>query len=167
MAVAAHKRIRVLRVDDEPAITDLTATVLEREDDRFTVETATSADDGLERTNAHPPDCVVSDYNMPGTDGLESLQAVREKHPDIPFIYFTGEGTDAVASDAIFAGVTDYLQKGSGSEQYELLANRLEDAVTTHRSQQVAQQRTERLELFFQESPPELSSGTTTAESNG
>lgn len=42
MAVASHKRIRVLRVDDELAITDLTATFLEREDDRFTAETASS-----------------------------------------------------------------------------------------------------------------------------
>ncbi len=38
---------QVLHVDDDPAITDLTGTVLEREDDRFVVETATSADGRL------------------------------------------------------------------------------------------------------------------------
>jgi PAS domain S-box-containing protein len=153
MSINAQERIQILHVDDEASLRELTATFLEGEDDRFAVETATSADEGLERINDRPPDCVVSDYNMPGMDGIEFLQAVREGYPDLPFILFTGKGSEAVASDAISTGVTDYLQKGVGSEQYELLANRIENAVGTHRSQLVAQRRKERLELFFQESP--------------
>jgi PAS domain S-box-containing protein len=153
MAITSQEPIQVLHVDDEPSLTDLTATFLEREDDRFTVETAISADEGLQVLDDHLPDCIVSDYNMPGMDGVEFLQAVREDHPDLPFILFTGKGSEAVASDAISAGVTHYLQKGTGSERYELLANRIENAVATYRSQRVAQQRKERLELFFQKSP--------------
>jgi len=48
MSVTSQREIRVLHVDGEPSLTDLPATFLEREDDRFTVETATSADEGLE-----------------------------------------------------------------------------------------------------------------------
>ncbi|MFC7116617.1 PAS domain S-box protein [Natronoarchaeum sp. GCM10025703] len=129
MPLSSHQDIQILHVDDDPSITDLTGTFLEREDDRFAVQTATSADEGLENINDRPPDCVVSDYNMPGTDGIEFLQAVREEYPDLPFILFTGEGSETVASDAIAAGVTDYLQKGSGTERYELLANRIRNAV--------------------------------------
>jgi PAS domain S-box-containing protein len=125
--------IQVLHVEDESDFADLTATFLEREDDQFTVETATTADDGLERIDARRPDCVVSDYNMPGMNGLEYLQAVRERYPDLPFILFTGKGSEAVASDAISAGVTDYLRKQSGTEQYELLANRIRNAVDARR----------------------------------
>ena len=128
--------IEVLHVEDESDFADLTATFLEREDDQFTVETATSAEEGLERIRDHPPDCVVSDYNMPGMNGLQFFRAVRERYPDLPFILFTGKGSEAIASDAISAGVTDYLQKGSGTERYELLANRIRNAVQARREAQ-------------------------------
>ena len=139
--------ISVLHVDDDPSITDLTATFLERENDRFTVETATSANEGLETLADRPPDCVVSDYNMPGVDGIEFLRAVREDHPDLPFILYTGKGSEAVASEAIAANVTDYLQKGSGSEQYELLANRIRNAVQARRETERADRQEQLMRL--------------------
>ena len=125
--------INVLHVDDEPAITDLTASFLKREDDRFRIQTATSANEGLDIINDCRPDCIVSDYDMPEMDGIEFLQTVREEFPTLPFILFTGEGSETVASDAIAANVTDYLQKGSGSERYKLLTNRICNAVKAQR----------------------------------
>lgn len=147
MPFSSHQEIQILHVDDEPSITDLTGTFLEREDDRFAVQTATSADEGVVNINDRPPDCVVSDYNMPGTDGIEFLQAVREEYPDLPFILFTGKGSEAVASDAIAAGVTDYLQKGSGTERYELLANRIRNAVRTRRETERADRQEQLMRL--------------------
>ena len=135
MSDTSRQQIRILHVDDEPDFADLTRAFLEQEDDRFTVETAASADDGLAELGDRPPDCVVSDYNMPGKDGLEFLQTVRERHPALPFILFTGKGTEEVASDAVSAGATDYLRKGSGTGQYSLLANRIRNAVTQYRSE--------------------------------
>lgn len=139
--------ISVIHVDDEPSLTDLTATFLERENDRFDVETAVSADEGLDTISDRPPDCIVSDYNMPGMDGIEFLRAVREEHPDLPFILFTGEGSETIASEAISAGVTDYLQKGSGSEQYELLTNRIQNAVQARRETQRADRREQQMRM--------------------
>jgi PAS domain S-box-containing protein len=132
--------IGVLHVDDDRSFADLTRTFLERIDEQFTVRTATSADDGLATLDSNPPDCIVSDYDMPGTDGLEFLEAVRLESPDLPFILFTGKGSEEVASDAIAVGVTDYLQKGSGTEQYELLANRIRNAVRARREARRADQ---------------------------
>ena len=138
MAYGSRGQIRVLHVDDDSDITDLTATFLERENDRISVETAHSPNEGLEKTNDRPPDCVVSDYNMPGMDGIEFLRKVREDHPNLPFIIFTAKGSEAVASEAISAGVTDYLQKSPGSEQYEILANRIGNAVQRRREKKRA-----------------------------
>ena len=124
--------IDVLHVDDDPDFTDLAATFLERVDSRIAVRAAGSAAEGRDVLADHDVDCIVSDYDMPGADGIELLEAVREEYPDLPFILYTGKGSEEVASDAISAGVTDYLQKGTGSEQYELLANRIVNAVDAH-----------------------------------
>jgi PAS domain S-box-containing protein len=122
-------------VDDDPDFGDLTATFLERKDDRFTVQTATSAAEAIDRIEDRQPDCIVSDYDMPGQNGIEFLQSVRDRWTDLPFILFTGEGSERVASEAISNGATDYLQKGNGSDQYELLANRIKNAVSQYRSE--------------------------------
>lgn len=127
--------IAVLHVDDDPEIADVTATFIERQDERLAVETATSASDGLERLAENTVDCIVSDYNMSGKNGVEFLEAVREIHPDLPFILYTGKGSEEVASEAISAGVTDYLQKESGTSQYEVLANRILNVVEQQRAQ--------------------------------
>jgi PAS domain S-box-containing protein len=123
--------ITVLHVDDEPNFAELTATFLKRENSDFEVLTETSADAALERLDDDTDsiDCIVSDYQMPGMDGIELLKTVREECPELPFILFTGKGSEAVAGRAISNGVTDYLQKESGTDQYTVLANRITNTV--------------------------------------
>ena len=93
------ENVRILHVDDEPSFADMAATFIQREHERFSVETATSAEDGLDQLASKQFDCVVSDYDMPGQNGIEFLKAVREIDPDLPFILFTGKGSEEVASD--------------------------------------------------------------------
>ena len=124
--------IRVLHVDDDLDFADLTAEFLERKNERMRVETTDRVADAFDRIG--DVDCVVSDFDMPGTNGIEFLKRIRDDHPDLPFILFTGKGSEDVASDAIAAGVTDYLQKDPGSGQYTVLANRIENAVEKYRA---------------------------------
>ena len=132
---AGERTIHVLHVDDESGMRETTSMWLERVNERFAVRTADSAEAALDRVDEEPIDCVVSDYDMPGTNGLELLEAVRNRHPDLPFILFTGKGSEEIASEAISAGVTDYLQKEVGTDQYTLLANRIERAVSERRTE--------------------------------
>ena len=127
-------QIRVLHVDDEPSFAEMAAALLEQEDDRFVVETVSSASEGKRRLDGTAFDCVISDYEMPDENGIDFLNAVREEYPELPFILFTGKGSEAVASEAILAGVTEYLQKQAGVEQYELLAHRIKNAVGHHQT---------------------------------
>lgn len=128
--------IHVLHVDDDPGLTDMVAAFLEREDERIAVQTATNATEAQNILSTDRIDCIISDYEMPGPNGIEFLEGVRESNPDIPFILYTGKGSEEVASDAISAGVSDYLQKESGTEQYELLANEVRKLVEKYRTEQ-------------------------------
>lgn len=137
--------IRVLHVDDDPAFTDLVGTFLEREDDRITVETATSPTEVLQHLNIAAFDCIVSDYEMPQQNGVEFLEAIRKRQADIPFILYTGKGSEEIASDAISAGVTDYLQKQTGTGQYTVLANRISNTVEQYRARKAVEDTEQKL----------------------
>jgi PAS domain S-box-containing protein len=137
--------VRVLHVDDNPDFADIAAAALEAQSDRIEVVTTTSASEGLDRLT-DDIDCIVSDYDIPGMDGIEFLRAVREECPERPFVLFTGKGSEEIASEAVSAGVTDYLQKTGGIEQYELLAKKVLDAVETDRGRRARRQQLQAIE---------------------
>jgi PAS domain S-box-containing protein len=56
-------------------------------------------------------DLIISDYLVPGFDGLEALALAREESPDIPFIFFSGAMGDGVAVETLRAGANDYVLK--------------------------------------------------------
>lgn len=137
------ERIHVLHVDDEPDMLDVTKSLLERESEAITVRSERSPTAALDLLD--DVDCVVSDYSMAEMDGVQFLEKVRESHPDLPFILFTGKGTEEVAADAIFAGVTDYVQKG-GPDVYLLLVTHIERFVEKYRTERDIERRIKAME---------------------
>ena len=129
------ERIRVLHVDDDPEFAAQFAEGLEREDDRFETTIATTAREGLARLETDRIDCLVSEYDLVDIDGLALLERVRDRDERAPFVLCTDAGSEALASDAIAAGVTDYVQKETASGEFPVLANRLVNAVETARTQ--------------------------------
>ena len=120
---------RVLHVDDSEAFLDVATTYLERETDDITVLTENDPEDALDYIADNRVDCIVSDYEMPVMDGLAFLEAVRTRDGEIPFILFTGKGSEEVAAQAIDAGVDSYLRKKSGQAQFTVLVNRINTLV--------------------------------------
>ncbi|TKX77134.1 PAS domain S-box protein, partial [Halorubrum sp. SD626R] len=147
--------IRVLHVDDEPSFLDLAATYLERLDAEFRVRSETDVEAALDvlGDDTERIDCIVSDYEMPGADGLTFLERVRDRGFEVPFVLFTGKGSEEIASEAISAGATDYIQKQAGSDQYAVLANRVRNAVDQHRARRALAASEERLSRYIEQSP--------------
>jgi PAS domain S-box-containing protein len=119
----------VLYIDDEPDDLELGRLFLER-DGELRVETCGSALEGLAALRERPYDAVISDYQMPGMDGISFLKAVRAEFGDLPFVLFTGRGREEIAIAAINEGVDRYVQKGGNPvAQYAELAHGIRQAV--------------------------------------
>ncbi|MCK4269950.1 MAG: response regulator, partial [Methanogenium sp.] len=103
--------IHTLLVDDEPMLLDIAKLFIERTGE-VTVETAESAEEGYGKIKTRDYDIVVSDYEMPGMNGIEFLRTLREEANSIPFIIFTGRGREDVVIEALNYGVDYYIQKG-------------------------------------------------------
>jgi len=139
--------ITVLHVDDQSEFRELAQAFPERVAPELRVLTAGSAEDALGLLATRDVDCVVSDYDMPGQNGIEFLRTLRERGCSLPFILFTGKGSEEVACKAISAGVTDYLQKAGNVKQYEVLANRIRNATERDRTERHVQQVYEAIDL--------------------
>jgi PAS domain S-box-containing protein len=121
--------ISVLYVDDEESLLEIARLFLE-ETGEFRIGTAISAKDALKDDSIRSYDAIVSDYQMPGMDGIAFLKLVRERFGDIPFILFTGRGREEVVIDAINNGADFYIQKGGDPEaQFAELAHKIRQSV--------------------------------------
>jgi CheY-like chemotaxis protein len=121
--------IRVLVVDEDEDVLELTETFLEREADALSVLTEPRANAAVDRATDDDIDCVVSDYRMPEMDGLELFETVRNRDGDLPFFLVTAAADEKTLNRAEDAGVTGFIQKGAGTDHYTDLANRIIDAV--------------------------------------
>jgi two-component system nitrogen regulation response regulator GlnG len=101
---------RVLLVDDDPAMTlDQVAHALGPQGLR--IDVARTAEEGLRRVEAHPPDVILLDVHLPDLPGLEAYQRIRQIDGRIPVIFITWAATADTAIEAMKEGAYDYLFK--------------------------------------------------------
>lgn len=97
------------------------------------VQTANAALATLDETG--DVQCVVSDHELPEVDGISLLETVRVQYPNFPFIIFTSEGSEAIASRAIHARVTDYLITDRFANQWDRVTELIKQAIGFHQAQ--------------------------------
>jgi PAS domain S-box-containing protein len=128
--------IRVLQVDDDVTFLKVAKQCLEIEDG-FQVDTALSVEEAMEKMKERTYDAVVSDYVMPGKDGLDFLKELRGTGSNIPFVMFTGRGREEIAVKALNLGANGYFSKiGSPETVYSELAHGIGQIVERQRAEE-------------------------------
>lgn len=114
---------RILVIDDMPSIRDLVKNHLKA----MGYENVTEAGDGeaaLKIINQHqsagsPFGLIISDWNMPALSGLELLKKVRAESKDTPFVLLTSESERDEVTEAVLAGVSQYIVKPFAAKIFE------------------------------------------------
>lgn len=118
----------ILIVDDEKNVLSAIQRVLRKEP--YTIYSADSADKALQLIKAREVSLVVSDYNMPHTDGLEFLKQIKNLYPHILTIMLTGQAEVQVAVEAInAAGVYKFILKPWDDEDLRITIRRALESI--------------------------------------
>ena len=108
-------KARILVVDDEAEIRRSVRMILEYEG--HDVQEASSGPEALALVQREPPDLVFLDIKMPGMDGLEVLQKMREVNEALPIVIISGHATVSTAVEATKLGAFDFIEKPLSSER--------------------------------------------------
>lgn len=100
---------KVLLIDDETEFVETLAMRLETRELR--VDTANSGEAGIAKVGEKQYDAILLDLAMPGMDGVEALQKIRELNPDSQVIVVTGRATVQNAKEVMRLGALDLLEK--------------------------------------------------------
>src|SRR5262245_10986615 len=107
----------ILVIDDEPDVVDLLCVYFS--DCGYEVVGATQGADGLMLAHVHRPDVVLLDIMMPGIDGVQVLQQLRLRWPDLPIIMLTAVADVEVARSTLRRGAFDFIPKPFECEHVE------------------------------------------------
>jgi DNA-binding NarL/FixJ family response regulator len=108
--------LRVLVVDDHPAFLRALTSALRMVDD---IEVAGEADGGVSATRQAAelePDLVLMDLSMPDLSGIDAMQEIHRKNPDLPVVILTAHADAGMEREARAAGASGFLAKGTALE---------------------------------------------------
>lgn len=114
---------RILIVDDEPDICETLGGILE--DEGFAVRSVPSGEEALAVIKNEHPDLVMLDIWMPGMDGMETLQKIKENDPQLQVIMISGHGNVETAVKAIKLGAFDFIEKPLSLSETVLAVHRV------------------------------------------
>ena len=117
------KNMKILLVDDDEWIRDSLSLFFEAEG--CNLRTFETAEEAMEAVTQQAYDIVISDYKLPGMDGLEFLRRVKEKQPNAFEILITAYANREICEEAKMVGVRDIIPKPFTSEDVETSLSRI------------------------------------------
>jgi PAS domain S-box-containing protein len=139
----SNKSVRILHVDDNPEVNFFLKNFFELLNPTIKISYISDPTKVVDIILEEEFDCIISDYSMPFLNGIELVSQVKQ-YEDIPFILYTGQGSEEVASDAFEAGVDDYIRKETDQSHFQVLMNRVLVAVEKHQTQKMFKDITEK-----------------------
>jgi CheY-like chemotaxis protein/two-component sensor histidine kinase len=103
--------IQILLLEDDITDAELVKYALGQSGLAFSLERVDSREDFVRRLDERPPDLILSDYHLPGFDGLSALDIAQQKVPDVPFVFVTGTLGEERAIETLKRGASDYVLK--------------------------------------------------------
>ncbi|MCJ7573234.1 PAS domain S-box protein, partial [Candidatus Bathyarchaeota archaeon] len=143
--------IRVLHVDDEESQREFAKMFLE-ENGVIQVTSVASGKEALQLLEKESYDCVISDYQMNGMTGIQLAEKIKS-HISIPFILYTGRGSEEVAEAAFKVGIDDYIRKEIEPAHYQVLAINIQHVVERARGEKSLKVSEEKFRRFFMNQP--------------
>lgn len=118
--MGAGKRISILSVEDHPVYRQGLATIIETETDMVLVGQAANAQEAMTEFRRHRPDVTLMDLRLPGTNGTDTLIAIRKEFPEARIVMLSSSDSDGEIQRALRSGASGYVLKSM--PQDELLA---------------------------------------------
>jgi DNA-binding NarL/FixJ family response regulator len=112
--------LRVVVADDQRAIREALAMLLDNQTDIHVVGVASDGEEAIALAARHHAHVVIMDLRMPGTDGVTATRRLTAEHPEVSVVVLTTFADDTTISDALAAGAVGYLTKDAGYEQIAL-----------------------------------------------
>lgn len=103
--------LRILMLEDTPSDAELVQHELRAAGVAFTATRVETREDFERELEQFSPDLILSDYSLPGYDGISALATVVLEKPDIPFIFVSGALGEELAIETLKCGATDYILK--------------------------------------------------------
>jgi CheY-like chemotaxis protein/anti-sigma regulatory factor (Ser/Thr protein kinase) len=139
---------KILVVDDSPLDRHLVGSLLGRGRELVVVY-ATNGREGLESMEREKPDLVLTDLQMPETDGLELVGEIRSRYPLTPVILMTGQGSEEIAVQALKRGAASYVPKRALATEVVKTVERVLLLAQAQRQHQRLQERVTQTETHF------------------